>query len=338
TTRALGKCQSLAKSSHKSSKVADYLEEKNKHVNKMNVTRWNSEYLMIKSILSVGKEDLESIAKLMESPVRLSNNDLIVLQEIVDILEPFNELTVKCQSEKLVTASAVVPAVVHLIVHLRDIKANISFCNKLIQQLESSLEKRFAGIISRLNQSTIQYNDPFNDPVYFMTAVLDPSFKFLWLSDLKLPVNDENRLKQSIIQLILDEISKDVTNPSGAHSSSTTASPPSSTPKPKRRKLFVYNDSYDDDDSNLSSLLNPGAESENYLNDPMRIRFSEYWVNSRLNVLKKLVERIFTLQASSAPVERVFSHAGLILSPRRSNMNEELFRDLIFLKVNQGLL
>ncbi|CAF1673876.1 unnamed protein product, partial [Adineta ricciae] len=40
TTRALGKCQSLAKSSHKSSKVADYLEEKNKHVNKMNVTRW----------------------------------------------------------------------------------------------------------------------------------------------------------------------------------------------------------------------------------------------------------------------------------------------------------
>ncbi|CAF1691719.1 unnamed protein product, partial [Adineta ricciae] len=91
-----------------------------------------------------------------------------------------------------------------------------------------------------------------------MTAVLDPSFKFLWLSDLKLPVNDGNRLKQSIIQLILDEISKDVANPSGTHGSSTTASPPSSTPKPKRRKFFVYNDSYDDNDSNRSSLLNPG--------------------------------------------------------------------------------
>jgi hypothetical protein len=245
TSRVLGKCQSLAKTSHKSSKIADLLEEIHKHINKMNITRWNSEYLLIKSVLSIGKDDLESISKLMENPIKFSSNDLIVLQEIVDVLEPFYEISVKCQGEMLVTASLVVPAVVHLMVHLRDIKENILFCNKLVQQLESSLEKRFSGIINRLNQSVIESKDPFNDPVYFMAAVLDPSFKFYWLRDLKLPVNDENRLKQSIVQLILDEISKDSTTLSDGNSISMATSLTSSTPKSKRRKLFIYNENND---------------------------------------------------------------------------------------------
>ncbi|CAF4957145.1 unnamed protein product, partial [Rotaria magnacalcarata] len=44
-----------------------------------------------------------------------------------------------------------------------------------------------------------------------MATILDPSFKFYWLRDLNLPINNENRLKQNIIQLIVDEISQDST-------------------------------------------------------------------------------------------------------------------------------
>ncbi|CAF5078983.1 unnamed protein product, partial [Rotaria magnacalcarata] len=47
-----------------------------------------------------------------------------------------------------------------------------------------------------------------------MATILDPSFKFYWLRDLNLPINNENRLKQNIIQLIVDEISQDSTLPS----------------------------------------------------------------------------------------------------------------------------
>ncbi|CAF5127390.1 unnamed protein product, partial [Rotaria sp. Silwood1] len=100
---------------------------------------------------------------------------------------------------------------VHLLSHLRDIKENILFCTKLVQQLQLSLETRFSGIIKRLNENYIEENDPFSDPVYFMAALLDPAFKFYWIRDLRLPANAENRLKQSIIQLILDDISKDTT-------------------------------------------------------------------------------------------------------------------------------
>ena len=57
--KILGKCQTLAKFSHKSSKMADLLEHLNKSINKMNMTRWNSEYVLIKSIFNIGKNDLE---------------------------------------------------------------------------------------------------------------------------------------------------------------------------------------------------------------------------------------------------------------------------------------
>jgi hypothetical protein len=349
-TRVLDKCQMLAKFAHKSSKMADLLDEMNKHINKMNITRWNSEYMLIKSVLSIGKQDLESITKLMDddNTMKFSNNDFIILQEIIDILEPFYEISIKCQAEMIVTASLVVPSIVHLIIHLRDMKeTNLLFCTKLVEQLQSSIEKRFAGIIHRLNQVDVEENDPFNDPLYFMATVLDPSFKFFWIRDLKLPANVENRLKQSVIQLILDEISKDSTTsstqlPDSSSSSSSSLSTTttlclSSTSKVvKRRKLFIYDDS--NDDSNHILPLDPATELEAYLNDPVRSKFAEYWFHSQMSLLKKLVVRIFSVQASSAPIERVFSHAGLILSSRRTNMSEQLFKDLIFLRVNQSLL
>lgn len=289
--------------------------------------------MLIKSILSIGKNDLDSIVTLMNNSIKFSNNDMLVLQEIIDVLEPFHDISIKCQSEKLVTSSLVVPAVVHLIVHLRDIKEQIIFSNKLVQQLQLSMEKRFAGIINRINQVNIEEDDPFNDPVYFIAAALDPSFKFLWLRDLKLPANIENRLKQDVIQLILDEMNKDFK----ASSTKVFEKSTFSTSNPKKKKIFVYDDGYSDY-SNDSIPMNPVAELEAYLNDPIKLNFSEYWCRSQMNQLKKLVVRVASVQASSAPIERVFSCAGLIMSSRRTRLSEQLFKDLVFLKANQALL
>jgi hypothetical protein len=54
--------------------------------------------------------------------------------------------------------------------------------------------------------------------------------------------------------------------------------------------------------------------------------------------LKNVVNRVFSIQASSAPIERIFSQAGVIMSPRRTSMSEEVFRSLVFLRVNQDLI
>ena len=69
----------------------------------------------------------------MDHPGKFSNNDFSILEEIINILEPFYEITVKCQAETIVTASLVVPSIVDLTNHLRDIQEDTSFCSKLIQ-------------------------------------------------------------------------------------------------------------------------------------------------------------------------------------------------------------
>ncbi|CAF4105559.1 unnamed protein product [Rotaria sp. Silwood2] len=100
----------------------------------------------------------------------------------------------------------------------------------------------------------------------------------------------------------------------------------------------IHDDQCDKSTTDDCSTFDNYDQLEGYLNDPMRSNFSDYWLRSQLTSLKKLVAHIFSVQASSAPIERVFSHAGLILSSRRTRMNEQLFRDIAFLKANQCLI
>ncbi|CAF1510670.1 unnamed protein product, partial [Adineta steineri] len=267
--KLLKKCQDVARFSHKSLKVADLLEDLNKRISKMNVTRWNSEFLFIKSIFSI-RDDLEQITSLMDNPVKFSKNDFTVLEEMIDILEPFHDISIKCQAETAVTASLVVPSVVHLISHLRDIKPSISLCIKLVQQLETSMQLRFSGIINRLALVDGIDNSAFGDPVYFIAAVLDPSFKLFWVLDLKLSTQMEQRLKQHIIDLIINEMKKDLsmsTAKSTNIANSSVASSSCSTPLRKKRRILFNYDENVTNDINDSSTLDPAVQLDAYLND-----------------------------------------------------------------------
>ena len=56
---------------------------------------------------------------------------------------------------------------------------------------------------------------------------------------------------------------------------------------------------------------------------------------SQFTVLHSLFERIFCTPATSAPVERVFSHSGLFMRPHRARMGDKMLSDLVFLKCNK---
>ena len=163
--------------------------------------------------------------------------------------------------KKVATASLVVPVVVHL----RDIKEYMIFGIKLVQRLQLSIEKRFAGISKLISQLNFKENDPSNDPVYLMAAVLYLSFKIFWLGDLKLPVNIENCLKQDVIQLILDKtnIYPKVSSTKLFDKSISSAS------KLKNRIFFMVT-------VQMAVLMNPVAGLEAYLNDPVKLNFYEY--------------------------------------------------------------
>ncbi|CAF4884167.1 unnamed protein product [Rotaria socialis] len=217
-------------------------------------------------------------------------------------------------------------------------------------QLEQSICRRFAGIVKRLHQQSVNTNDRFSDHIYFVCTFLDPEFKLYWLSQMKYSPACESKMKESLIQMVLDECdygqnrssnnlpetlssfsSRSIDmNDSVVQSTRTTTN--------KKRKLFQYDDDSNGCNVSPNSLKSPMNEINAYLNDPLRCNFSLYWKNSQLHALKNVVKRVYSIQATSAPIERVFSRAGIIMSPRRTSMREEVFRNLVFLRMNESLI
>lgn len=340
-SKTLLKCNKISNKSHKSTKIADLLDDVDKKLKRSNVTRWNSEYLMIKSVLHLGKETIEEITKTIDDDdLVFTNNDFSVLRELIDILEPFADITISCQSEIATTVSMVVPSIVHIIHHLAQMKMNVLLLDKLLSQLKQSINLRFSGIVKRLSMKPVTNSDPFGDPIYFIATILDPKFRFRWLGLLKLPQSSESKVKQSLLDLILDECElNDNTEDDRSSSMASIPSQQSITTSEsstiKKRKLFEYDD---DDLCSNNSELSPSDELAEYIDEPNRLNSFDNWKFSPLSSLKCVVQRVFSIQASSAPIERAFSQSGLIMSPRRTSMRDELFQSLVFLRVNKHLL
>ncbi|XP_034231891.1 uncharacterized protein LOC117639925 [Thrips palmi] len=78
----------------------------------------------------------------------------------------------------------------------------------------------------------------------------------------------------------------------------------------------------------------PAEELDRFLAEPI---VTEDFIKN-CKYLKDLFIRSNTCLPASAAVERLFSHAGLVLNPRRTRLADKLFDNLVFLGVNQELL
>jgi hypothetical protein len=58
---------------------------------------------------------------------------------------------------------------------------------------------------------------------------------------------------------------------------------------------------------------------------------------NKFAIMHKLLEKVFCSPATSAPVERVFSHSGLFMRPNRARMGDRMLSDLVFLKCNKHI-
>ena len=341
-SKTLAKCKQLSQKSHKSTKVADILDDVDKRLTRSNTTRWSSEYFLIRSILRIGKKTIQDITSAIDDDaLSFSSSDFNVLEEVIEILEPFADITIICQSETTATISMVVPAIVHLVHHLKQMNSKTSLLRKLVVQLDQSIKTRFSGIVKRLSLEPISDNDPFSDPLYFVATLLDPKFKLRWIYLLDYAPSLQSKLKHAMMSLVLDECelnpNMDVNQTSTQHSCfSSSGTSVYRMTESKKRKLFQYDEH--DGPFSTNAELNPIDELNLYINDSNHISSLSSWKSSFLSSLAAVVKRVFSVQASSAPIERVFSQSGLLMSSRRTSMGDELFESLVFLRVNQHLL
>ena len=125
-----------------------------------NSTRWNSTNNMLKSLL---KFDTTKLDQLTFSG-KLTNYDMKIIQEIIDILSPFETATKQCEGQNIVTASLVIPCISGLKAELSELSTTHK--SKLLTTLLASVDTRLA-----------KYEDRES---FQLATILDPRFKVAW--------------------------------------------------------------------------------------------------------------------------------------------------------------
>ena len=100
------KCSKIVSFTRRSTVAADTLEGE-KRLQADNVTRWNSQLKMIRSVLSIPASKLSEV----EGIPTLTAHDRNLLQDILEILTPFEEATDFVQVECVPSAGYVLPCV-----------------------------------------------------------------------------------------------------------------------------------------------------------------------------------------------------------------------------------
>ena len=125
-------------------------------------TRWNSQPIMIKSILEVDQNKLNAL-----NTAKLAAYERNTLKDFVEILSPFEEATDIALIENKVSSSLVIPC-------RRGIRGQLStlrmkYSNALVKELAESVELRLTIYES--------------EDTYTTASILDPRFKLKWCKD-----------------------------------------------------------------------------------------------------------------------------------------------------------
>ena len=110
----------------------------------------------------------------------------------------------------------------------------------------------------------------------------------------------------------------------------------------KRPTLLDYSDDEDDDDNERCDMEVKGCETELqlYIDSQKSDDVLRFW-ESKKSVFPRLyaiTRQIFSVPATTAGVERLFSIAGYILSCRRLSLIDRNFEDQVFAHCNSDLL
>ena len=92
-----------------------------------NVTRWNSQLVMLQSVLKDHKEVNKALT-ITQSRERITNQDYLALNKLESVALLFKEAMQQIKGENIVTCSYICPVVVGLIKALEQLKnSNLSY-------------------------------------------------------------------------------------------------------------------------------------------------------------------------------------------------------------------
>jgi len=140
---ALGKVSKLSNLVHQSPLFWSEFEAifgSSRSIPETNATRWNSVWQQLHAVVQLEPQKLQELLKTTaHENLQLTSRGQQQLQEIVDILAPFAELTDICQGEKTATVSCVVPGLVSLEQMLKQKELSTRHSGSLIRKLHAGI-------------------------------------------------------------------------------------------------------------------------------------------------------------------------------------------------------
>lgn len=319
--RALENVGKIVKSVRRSSVAAPLLRKEGITLRAAVKTRWNSELTMIESVLKNVGEVNKAIALLAPDNRRslrpIHATDVTALNELIDLLQPFAEVTKTTEGDAVVTISSVVPA--------------ISYIERSIKSAKNAGARYTKHVLEALERSVNERLQQFKTLDNCVAALLDPSLKKTGLG----PERDTEARRE--VERRFKVLRADKANSSGEDT------PPNS--PTKRRRMFAF---LDEDDTPSPLKRRRGSARcpvEEYFGSP-RDDGQEplsFWREMaerecpQARTLAEVAREVLGLTATSASSERLFSVAGNILRDRRLNLRPTTFENLVILACNSDL-
>jgi hypothetical protein len=314
---SFGKCQALWNAVHRSSKASDAVKEicPDKILICPCPTRWNSKFDAVHRLLELA-DKLPAVCDAL-SIARLKPPELDFLREYDTVMQPLAATLDTLQGDINCFYGMLLPKLIQMRNKLISIETGsqreLIYAKPLISAILAGVSRRYGDLLELRTTS--------KDAI--VAAVSHPQYKLRWVPPDR---------KEEVTNIFVSAVSSAACKAAPHTSEPTTAS--------------------DDDDygygpsSNSSQTDSVAATSNSMQENRGKIEALNY-LDDRSKELNSLnsfgyVRATFikynTTLPSSAPVERLFSIGGLILTPRRNKLSDVMFEKLLMLKTNAQLL
>uniref|UniRef100_A0A3B1JJI0 Zinc finger BED domain-containing protein 1-like n=1 Tax=Astyanax mexicanus TaxID=7994 RepID=A0A3B1JJI0_ASTMX len=340
-SRLLGKVRRVVTFFHKSTTAAAVLKAKQEmlqlppHKLIQDVaTRWNSSYDMLTRYLeqqaavysALTEKDVKKNAKDL---ITLSDQDVTVLEDVVEVLKPMKTITTLLSSEQQPTVSMILPLKHSILTAMKHSGTD----SQIVKDVKSAIATNIEG----------RYSNPSLQQFLNESTALDPRFKSLpHLDD---PSRKEifNNLAEKIIQRHPTQDPGQGTSQNPPEDPETAASSEGSPPAKRTTLSELFGDFYSTAPTTPTTPeLWPDVVKEEIELYRMAKVISvdanplKWWKNNEHQYpnLSKLSKHYLAVQATSVASERVFSTAGDIVTAQRAALSPDNVDILIFLKKN----
>ncbi|KAK5855626.1 hypothetical protein PBY51_007288 [Eleginops maclovinus] len=229
---------------------------------------------------------------------RLLPHEIAFLKEYAEVLRPLSFALDLLQGEHKCFFGLLIPTLLTLKKKLREQRISTRFFNAAIHTILAAIDKRFAQTFT-------------NQDAKIATATM-PQFRLWWLAEPE---------REDVRQLLVSEASRlDPNEIPEANESGNSAQ--------SDEDFFSYGPEHPSVRSGVADevrkFLEGTSKSLDCLNEFPKV--------------KRLFLKYNTILPSSAPVERLFSHGGNILTPQRNRLTDEHFEQVLLMRYNRKLV